>query len=324
MSSFEAYRWRRWRRELRRFEPPSSEITAQTLALNRRQFTTQALVAGVAFAGGVGGKNALASACANLAPETLALDDPTTPKSKATSYNNYVEFSPDKKAVRFLARELTTTPWTLEVTGAVEKPFTIDMAELASAFDIEERVYRFRCVEGWSMVVPWGGVALCRLVERAQPRSSAKFVEFVSLERPSEMIGQRRGTMDWPYREALTLQEALHPLTLLTTQMYGDPLPAQNGGPVRLIVPWKYGFKSPKAIVRIVVTDQKPATSWQSKAPSEYGFFGNVNPDVAHPRWSQARENRLGELRKRPTLMLNGYAEAVSSLYIGMNPADLY
>lgn len=317
MATLAERRWRRWRSTLRQLEPASSEITPIALALSRRRF---AALSGLALMGAAPGLGA----CEAISPESLAIDDPQTPKSKATSYNNYVEFSPDKKAVRHIARELTMTPWPIEITGAVAKPLTLDAAELGSEFDVEQRVYRFRCVEGWSMVVPWGGIPLCRLLERAEPHGSAKFVEFVSLERPSEMIGQRRGSLDWPYREGLTIQEALHPLTLLTTEMYGGALPAQNGGPVRIAVPWKYGFKSPKAVTRIVVSATQPATSWQSKAPSEYGFYGNVNPDIAHPRWSQARENRLGELRKQPTLMLNGYADAVAHLYAGLDPATLY
>lgn len=241
-----------------------------------------------------------------------------------TSYNNYYEFSSDKKAVRVLAQALSIRPWTLTVDGEVEKPFTVDADDLARLFGVEERIYRLRCVEGWSMVVPWQGFALSRLLERARPTSRAKFVAFESLQRSSEMIGQRTGSLPWPYREGLRIDEAMHPLALAVTGLYGQPLPKQNGAPLRLALPWKYGFKSAKAITRIRLVSQQPPTSWSQLAPSEYGFYGNVNPQVAHPRWSQARENRLGELQKRPTLPFNGYGEWVASLYQGQDPHTLF
>jgi len=240
--------------------------------------------------------------------------------SDITSYNNYYEFSTDKKAVKILAQELTLKPWTLTVDGEVEKPYTIDADELTKLFGSEERIYRLRCVEGWAMVVPWSGFALSKLIERARPTSRAKFVAFESLKRSSEMIGQRNSNLPWPYREALRIDEAMHPLAFAVTGLYGQPLPKQNGAPLRLALPWKYGFKSAKAIVHIQLTSTQPVTSWNQASPSEYGFYGNVNPEVAHPRWSQSRENRIGELQKRPTLPYNGYAEWVADLYRGLDP----
>jgi len=241
-----------------------------------------------------------------------------------TGYNNYYEFSTDKKAVKHLAQALTLKPWTVTVEGEVEKPYTVDADDLHKLFGSEERIYRLRCVEGWAMVVPWSGFGLSKLIERARPTSKAKFVEFESLKRSSEMIGQRTGSMPWPYREALRIDEAMHPLAFAVTGLYGQPLPKQNGAPLRLALPWKYGFKSAKAITRIRLTSEQSSTSWSQLAPSEYGFYGNVNPQVAHPRWSQARENRIGELQKRPTLPFNGYADQVADLYKGMDPKSLY
>jgi sulfoxide reductase catalytic subunit YedY len=223
-----------------------------------------------------------------------------------------------------LAQALTLKPWTVHVEGEVEKPFTVDADDLARLFGVEERIYRLRCVEGWSMVVPWSGFALSKLIERARPTSRARFVAFESLQRSSEMIGQRGGSLPWPYREGLRIDEAMHPLAFAVTGLYGQSLPKQNGAPLRLALPWKYGFKSPKAITRIRLVNEQPPTSWSQLSPSEYGFYGNVNPQVAHPRWSQARENRLGELQKRPTLPFNGYAESVAALYQGQDPKSLY
>ena len=272
---------------------------------------------------------ALASGCGAPLPETLrtAGGETPTPFADITSYNNYFEFSTDKRAVRHLAQALTTSPWAVTVDGEVENPFTLDIDDLKRLFGSEERIYRFRCVEGWAMVVPWNGFPLCKLLQRARPTSNAKFVEFVSLLRSSEMLGQRRlmgGGLEWPYREGLRIDEAMHPLTFAVTGLYGEPLPKQNGAPLRLAVPWKYGFKSSKAITHIRLVADQPQTSWARALPSEYGFYGNVNPEVAHPRWSQARENLIGEVRKRPTRYLNGYAEQVASLYAGMDPRTLF
>jgi sulfoxide reductase catalytic subunit YedY len=241
-----------------------------------------------------------------------------------TSYNNYYEFSTDKKAVKVLAQGLTIQPWTITVEGEVEKPYTVDADELRRLFGNEERIYRLRCVEGWSMVIPWSGFPLGKLLERARPTSRAKFVEFESLQRSSEMIGQRTTVLPWPFREGLRMDEAMHPLAFAVTGLYGQALPKQNGAPLRLALPWKYGFKSAKAIQKIRLVSTQPMTSWSRLAPTEYGFYGNVNPQVPHPRWSQARENRIGELHKRATLPFNGYADQVADLYKGIDPKFLF
>jgi sulfoxide reductase catalytic subunit YedY len=264
-----------------------------------------------------------ASRAAIATPATMG--ESPSPLADISGYNNYFEFSTDKKAVRTLAQALTIAPWVVTVEGEVEKPFSLDIAEMRKLFDVEERIYRLRCVEGWSMVVPWNGFPLAGLIKRARPTSRARYVEFLSLKRSSEMIGQRLpGGLEWPYREGLRIDEAMHPLAFAVTGLYGEALPKQNGAPLRIAIPWKYGFKSAKAITHIRLVAEQPATSWARRAEAEYGFYGNVNPDVPHPRWSQARETRIGELRKRPTLYLNGYAEQVASLYAGMNPATLY
>ena len=241
-----------------------------------------------------------------------------------TAYNNYYEFSTNKEAVRILAQELTTSPWNVVIEGEVAKPITIGIEDLLKKFPSEERIYRLRCVEGWSMVIPWNGFPLCHLIEMARPTAQAKYVEFVSLHRPKEMIGQRGGSFEWPYREGLRLDEAMHPLAFVATGLYGNTLPKQNGAPLRIVLPWKYGFKSAKAITHIRFLREQPQTSWNKIAPAEYGFYGNVNPEVPHPRWIQKRENRIGELRKRPTLPFNGYAEEVAHLYTGLDPNLLF
>ncbi len=264
-------------------------------------------------------KAALLSASA-LAPTTAfssGKEEPT-PFKAITHYNNYLEFSPEKEAVAFLAQELKTEPWTLSITGEVEAPIECDVEKIRSIGE-EERVYPLRCVEGWSMIIPWTGVPLNKVLSLVKPLPSARFVEFISLYRPKEMIGQRRPVLEWPYREALRIDEAMHPLTLLATGLYGKSLPKQNGAPLRLVVPWKYGFKSAKAIVSIHFTKEQPTTTWMKAAPSEYGFYANVNPEVAHPRWSQRRELRIGESKKRRTLSFNGFADEVSQLYQGMD-----
>ena len=296
------------------------DVTPEHWMLNRRQWAVLATV-GMAAASPlrVGAAEALADRVAFTAGgETL------TPLADAIGYNNYYEFSTDKKAVKVLAQALTTKPWTITVEGEVENAFTVDADDLARLFGSEERIYRLRCVEGWSMVVPWSGFALNRLIARARPTSRAKFVAFESLQRSSEMIGQRSAGIGWPYREGLRMDEAMHPLAFAVTGLYGQPLPKQNGAPLRLALPWKYGYKSAKAITRIRLVNAQPATAWNQLAPSEYGFYGNVNPEVPHPRWSQARENRLGELQKRPTLPFNGYAQWVADLYQGQDPKALF
>ena len=242
----------------------------------------------------------------------------------ASTYNNYYEFSTDKARPAALSAGLQTRPWTVQVDGLVNKPRTWDIDALLKLSAMEERVYRLRCVEGWSMVIPWVGYSLAALIKEAQPQGSAKYVEFVTLADPKVMPGLRSSVLDWPYTEALRLDEALHPLTLLAFGMYGEVLPNQNGAPVRLIVPWKYGFKSAKSLVRIRFTEKPPATAWNKAAPEEYGFYSNVNPDVPHPRWSQATERRIGEeggllARRRKTQLFNGYEPQVGQLYAGMD-----
>lgn len=301
---------------------PESQVTAAHCLHDRRHHL--ATLASLTLALPAVPRQVFAAAQALGKSALNAAGEPPTALEDISGYNNYYEFSTDKKAVRTLAQALTLRPWTITVEGEVEKPFTLDADDLQRLFGSEERIYRLRCVEGWAMVVPWSGFALSRLLERARPTSRAKFVEFESLKRSSEMIGQRSGSLPWPYREGLRIDEAMHPLAFAVTGLYGQSLPKQNGAPLRLALPWKYGFKSAKAIARIRLVNQQPTTSWSQLAPSEYGFYGNVNPQLPHPRWSQARENRIGELQKRPTLPLNGYAEWVAHLYQGQDPKELY
>jgi sulfoxide reductase catalytic subunit YedY len=297
-----------------------NEVTPEHLiSQKRRQLTLSAGALGLL---GVG-QGAVAAAL-STGDTTLNAEDALTPLSDVTSYNNYYEFSTDKKAVKVLAQALTIRPWTITVEGEVEKPYTVDADELRRLFGNEERIYRLRCVEGWSMVIPWSGFPLGKLLERARPTSRAKFVEFESLQRSSEMIGQRTTVLPWPFREGLRMDEAMHPLAFAVTGLYGQALPKQNGAPLRLALPWKYGFKSAKAIQKIRLVSTQPMTSWSRLAPTEYGFYGNVNPQVPHPRWSQARENRIGELHKRATLPFNGYADQVADLYKGIDPKFLF
>jgi methionine sulfoxide reductase catalytic subunit len=246
-------------------------------------------------------------------------EDKLTPYEDVTGYNNYYEFGTDKGDPAKNATHFKTRPWKVEVAGEVKRPAVYDFDELLKPFTPVERVYRHRCVEAWSMVVPWLGIPLAGIVDRLEPTSKAKYVEFTTLLDPAQMLGQRRQVLDWPYVEALRLDEARHPLTLIVTGLYGKPLPNQNGAPLRLITPWKYGFKGGKSIVKIRFTDKQPMTTWNIAAPDEYGFYANVNPEVDHPRWSQARERRVGEFFKRETLMFNGYADQVASLYAGMD-----
>ena len=253
-----------------------------------------------------------------------------TPWDAVTTYNNFYEFGTDKSDPARHAHVMTTDPWTVSVGGLVNKPGALHLEDLLSSFDLEERIYRFRCVEAWSMVVPWIGFPLSALLKRFEPKSEGRFVEFKTLYRPSEMRGTRSfsSVIDWPYREGLRLDEAMHPLTLLAVGLYGKTLPNQNGAPLRLVVPWKYGFKSIKSIVEINVTAQQPATSWQTLQPQEYGFYANVNPEVDHPRWSQRFERRLPSSIFNPnrvaTLPFNGYGESVSGLYDGMDLRRFY
>jgi sulfoxide reductase catalytic subunit YedY len=261
------------------------------------------------------------AACALLPTSNLAyaldyesMTTDITPEKLTTSYNNYYEFTSNKRMVKHLSKALDTSNWQLKINGLVEKPIIFQMQDLL-ALNTVSRIYPFRCVEGWSAVIPWQGFELKALLSLVKPLDSAKFVKFTGYYNPEVMIGQRKNTLPWPYVEGLRLDEALHPLTIIATGMYDKPLPNQNGAPIRLVVPWKYGYKSIKAMTQITLTDQQPVSSWQQQVPSEYGFYGNVNPKVAHPRWSQRREVRLGEVKKRKTKLLNGFANELTDLY---------
>ena len=306
-------------------EPAASDITPPHIAESRRFFLSQ-LAAGVLTATGVSADGKAAdsgarhlNAAAN--PAYTAKDKPTR-FDDATTYNNFYEFGMDKGDPAMYAGSLKTRPWTVRIDGEVKKPLTLDIDALLKLAPLEERLYRLRCVEGWSMAIPWIGYSFAELIRKAEPTGNAKFVEFTSLADPAQMRGVNSRILDWPYIEGLRIDEANHPLALLCVGMYGQVLPNQNGAPVRIVVPWKYGFKSAKSIVRIRFTEQQPRTAWGRAAPEEYGFYSNVNPEVAHPRWSQATERRIGEdglfTRKRKTLMFNGYPE-VASLYAGMD-----
>jgi sulfoxide reductase catalytic subunit YedY len=264
------------------------------------------------------------------AKSSFSTDEKLTSLKDVTSYNNFYEFGVDKEDPALNAGALTTSPWTVTIDGLVNKPGTYQFEDLVKPAALEERIYRMRCVEGWSMVIPWVGFPLAEVIKRAEPQGSAKFVAFETLKRPSEMPEQASlfPVLEWPYREGLRLDEAMHPLTILAVGLYGETLPKQNGAPLRLVVPWKYGFKGIKSITRISLVEQVPQTSWNMQAPQEYGFYANVNPAVDHPRWSQATERRIGEsglfTKRRPTLLFNGYAEQVAGLYAGMDLKKLY
>jgi sulfoxide reductase catalytic subunit YedY len=295
------------------------EITEPALYLRRREFLRCAAVAAATL--GAGG------ATADDAPARLGrydTDEPPTPFEDATRYNNFYEFGTDKRDPERLAGSLRTRPWSVRIEGEVARPRTVAIEDLLAAHPREDRIYRLRCVEAWSMVIPWRGFPLGDLLKRFEPTSRARFVAFETLHDPEQMPGQRRDILAWPYAEGLRIDEAMHPLAILATGMYGRDLPNQNGAPLRLVVPWKYGFKSIKSIVRIRLTATQPRTSWSEATPREYGFYANVNPGVDHPRWSQKRERRIGELRRRPTLPFNGYAEQVAGLYTGMDLRKLY
>jgi len=304
---------------------PSSEITPQSMYLNRRKFLVTAGLAGAAAAGAKGildianPERAYAEEkIPNLQKSPFSTTEKITPEQTVANYNNYYEFSTEKDEPAKLATKFRTRPWKVKIEGDVSKKQEWDIDSILKFAPAEERIYRHRCVEGWSIVVPWIGFSLSELIKRADPLGKAKFVEFTTILDPSQMPGQTRNVLDWPYVEGLRMDEAMHPLTLLCFGMYGTSLPNQDGAPVRLIVPWKYGFKSAKAIVRIKFTDKQPVNTWNRSAPNEYGFYSNVNPNVDHPRWSQKTERRLGEFFKRPTLMFNGY-DQVASLYSGMD-----
>ena len=303
----------------------ASEITDPGLYVNRREFMVGAAALALWPSGAAAATPATAGqplkATRNAA---FSVSDPPTKFENATTYNNFYEFGVDKEDPSKLAHSLRPRPWTVQVDGEVAKPKTYDIDELLKLFPLEERVYALRCVEGWSMVIPWIGFPLASLLKQVGPTGQAKFVEFTTLLDPEQFPGQRKGLLDfgglqWPYIEGLRLDEAMHPLTLLTVGMYGQVLPNQNGAPIRVVVPWKYGFKSAKSLVRIRLVGKQPQTAWNKAAPQEYGFFSNVNPTVDHPRWSQATERRIGDFLRRKTLMFNGYADQVASLYTGMD-----
>jgi len=290
-----------------------ADVTPKHIYMNRRQ-----LMAGSSAMLGAGLIGGRARAQAALEPNSF---------EDITNYNNFYEFGTGKTDPAENAHTLTTDPWSIEVDGLVDNPGTYTMAELLEGMTIEERIYRLRCVEAWSMVVPWNGFELADLLTRVGVQDGAQYVSFETLVRPEEMPGQRRAILDWPYREGLRLDEAMHPLTLLATGLYGEPLPNQNGAPLRLVVPWKYGFKSIKSIVRISLTRDEPEATWNMQNPREYGFYSNVNPNVDHPRWSQATERRVGGglfSGRDQTLMFNGYEDEVASLYEGMDLSVYY
>jgi sulfoxide reductase catalytic subunit YedY len=323
-------------------EPSSSEITPEKLYLRRREFIKNAGLF-VGTAGVVGGglyllglkrsrpvdalvpdAGALPTLATSQGSSSYDTDEAKTPYADVTTYNNFYEFGLDKNDPARNAHVLKTRPWTVTIDGEVNKPQTVDIEQLLKWFPTEERVYRMRCVEAWSMVIPWNGFPLGELIKRVEPTSRAKYVAFTTLMDPEQMPGQKRPVLDWPYVEGLRIDEATHPLTLMAVGLYGKTLPNQNGAPLRLVVPWKYGFKGIKSIVKITLTEQQPPTTWNLASPHEYGFYANVNPAVDHPRWSQATERRVGEYSRRPTLPFNGYAEQVASLYTGMDLRENY
>ncbi|MGI9211562.1 MAG: protein-methionine-sulfoxide reductase catalytic subunit MsrP [Methylococcaceae bacterium] len=292
-----------------------SEITPQAFYQSRRDFIKTSLSGSVGL---------LLNASVGQADEARSSDEKLTSLEDVTHHNNFYEFGTDKTDPARNAHTLKTQPWTVVVDGEVARPRRFDLDELRKLAPMEERIYRLRCVEGWSMVIPWLGYSLVELMKQVEPTRNAKFVEFTTLMDKEQMPGQRSSVLDWPYVEGLRIDEASHPLTLLAMGVYGKDLPNQNGAPVRLIVPWKYGFKSGKSLVRIRFTENMPKTTWNVAAPSEYGFYANVNPAVSHPRWSQAKERRIGEFFKRPTLPFNGYADQVAGLYSGMDLSQFF
>ncbi len=314
-------------KKLRGEDIPAGDITDHGVYLNRRAFMTGVAALALAPWGRA------AAAQGNLQPlqatknPAFQVQDALTPYKSVTTYNNFYEFGTDKGDPAAHGASLKTRPWTLQVDGLCAKPKTFDIEELLK-FPLEERTYRLRCVEAWSMIIPWIGFPLSALLKRVEPTAQAKYVEFITLVNPEMFPGQKRGifgfALDWPYVEGLRLDEAMHPLTLVTLGLYGQVLPNQNGAPIRVVVPWKYGFKSGKSLVRMRLTAEEPKTSWNRAASNEYGFYSNVNPEVSHPRWSQATERRIGELRRRDTLMFNGYADQVASLYVGMDLKKFY
>jgi sulfoxide reductase catalytic subunit YedY len=309
----------------------SSEITPKSVYLNRRSFMRGAALAATTAATTLiyrklnpppvekpAGEKLVTNGQSTDAQSAYRTGEKLTPLVDITNYNNFYEFSTDKSSVATEAKGFVTRPWTVVVDGLVNKPQTFDLDTLLK-FQLEERIYRLRCVEGWSMVIPWIGFPLSLLLNKVEPNSSAKYVAFQTLFDPKRMPNQSTGVLDWPYVEGLRLDEAMHPLTILATGLYGETLPPQDGAPIRLVVPWKYGFKSIKSIVKITLVADEPPATWNLQAPDEYGFYSNVNPNVPHPRWSQASEHRIGEFTSRPTQIFNGYGDQVAGLYTGMD-----
>jgi sulfoxide reductase catalytic subunit YedY len=307
-------------------ELPESEVTDQSIYMSRRQFLNTAAIATTASTAAL--LPSISEAASNQAKPLevakkadFAAGEKVSTFEEITTYNNFYEFSTNKQTPALLAKDFPdmSKPWMISIEGECDKPGEYDYMELIKPFTLEERIYRFRCVEGWSMVIPWVGIPLAEVLKQAQPNSKAKYVEFTTLYDPEQMPGQRRPVLNWPYTEGLRIDEAMHPLTMLSVGIYGKTLLGQNGAPIRLVVPWKYGFKSIKSIVKIRFVEHMPDTSWKLAGPREYGFYSNVNPEVDHPRWSQARERRIGEFFKRETLMFNGYQDQVASLYANMD-----
>jgi sulfoxide reductase catalytic subunit YedY len=319
----------------RRNEPKASEITPEALYMRRREFIKNVVLSagtatgvGAALVALSGGRRASRPVVVSAPGEEPAFtytrgpygtDEPRTDYDDVVTYNNFYEFGTGKSDPARNAHTLKPRPWTVAIEGEVARPLQVDIDTLLKWFPLEERVYRMRCVEAWSMVIPWLGFPLGKLLARAEPTSRARYVAFIALLDPEQMPGQRRHILDWPYVEGLRLDEAMHPLTILAIGLYGKPLPNQNGAPLRLVVPWKYGFKGIKSIVRLRLVAEQPPTTWNLFAPNEYGFYANVNPTVDHPRWSQATERRIGEISRRETLPFNGYADEVAGLYSGMD-----
>jgi len=306
----------------------SSEITDKKLYLNRREFIRATAGTAVAAAAGTIGGEALLQAAPpaahgrkleNVKKSPLSVDEKANTWEQITTYNNYYEFGTDKDSPAALSRSFKTEPWTVAVEGECAKKATWNLEDILKGQTLEDRIYRHRCVEAWSMVIPWVGFPLADFIKKCEPTSKAKYVEFTTLYDPKQMPGVRSPVLRWPYVEGLRLDEAMHPLTILTVGLYGEVVPNQNGAPLRLAVPWKYGFKHIKSIVKIKFTEKQPLNTWQESAPQEYGFYSNVNPQVDHPRWSQATERRIGEFLRRKTLMFNGYGDQVASMYAGLD-----
>jgi sulfoxide reductase catalytic subunit YedY len=298
----------------------SSEITPESVYRERRRFMQAGLaLSGAALLGGVPSAHAATETSVGLRRGPFSTDETQTEFKDVTGYNNFYEFGTGKEDPAENAHTLKIAPWSVAIEGECAKPGNYALEDILKPHALEERIYRLRCVEGWSMVIPWIGFPLADLIKRFEPNGNAKYVEFETLHDPERMPGQRRAVLQWPYVEGLRMDEAMHPLTLMATGLYGGAMPKQNGAPIRLVVPWKYGFKSIKSIVKIRFVERQPVSSWTRAAASEYGFYSNVNPEVDHPRWSQRTERRIGEFTKRKTLMFNGYAEQVASLYAGMD-----